>query len=166
MVESRRSTMRICRTPSSGSETVGYGRHLTHGRRPVNRRRPRCRATVPALAVMGLAVLALIVGVLRPRRVAVEGPSMEPTLRSGDRLLLLRRSSPRLGDIVAVADPRSGRRLLLKRVVSVAGDELAVEGDNPSRSTDSRVFGPVHRRDVRGRVVYRYFPPGRAGLLP
>jgi nickel-type superoxide dismutase maturation protease len=115
---------------------------------------------------MGLAVLALIVGVLRPRRVAVEGPSMEPTLRSGDRLLLLRRSSPRLGDIVAVADPRSGRRLLLKRVVSVAGDELAVEGDNPSRSTDSRVFGPVHRRDVRGRVVYRYFPPGRAGLLP
>jgi signal peptidase I len=90
---------------------------------------------------------------------------MAPTLLPGDRLLLLGRMSPRIGDIVALADPRGGERLLLKRVVSAAGDEVVVEGDNLAWSTDSRVFGPVDRRDIRGRAVYRYFPPGRAGLL-
>ncbi len=90
---------------------------------------------------------------------------MEPVLMSGDRLLVLRRRRPRVGDIVAVADPRPGGRLLVKRVVALQGDEVLVEGDNRSSSTDSRHFGPVDRRAVLGRAVYRYGPPGRSGRL-
>jgi len=40
-----------------------------------------------------------------------------------------------------------------------------VRGDNPDASTDSRVFGPVRRRAVIGRAVYRYWPPARRGTL-
>ncbi len=91
---------------------------------------------------------------------------MEPTLRSGDRLLVAGGRRPGPGDIVALRDPRrEGRRLIVKRVVSVDGDRVVVEGDNASASTDSRVFGPVDRRALVGRVLYRYFPPERAGAV-
>jgi nickel-type superoxide dismutase maturation protease len=90
---------------------------------------------------------------------------MEPTLTSGDRLLVVRRSVPRIGDIVAVRDPGGAGRLLVKRVVSVVGGEIGVEGDNPRGSTDSRHFGPVGRQAVVGRAVYRYGPPRRSGAL-
>jgi len=90
---------------------------------------------------------------------------MEPGLTSGDRLLVLRRRRPRVGDVVALADPRGEGRLIVKRVVSVMDHRVVVEGDNTRSSTDSRVFGPVDRRAVVGRAVYRYFPPGRAGRL-
>jgi signal peptidase I len=90
---------------------------------------------------------------------------MEPTLAGGDRLLLLRRRSPQVGDIVAVGDPRAGGRLLVKRVTAVRGDQILVEGDNRVASTDSGTFGPVDRRAVLGRAVYRYGPPGRSGRL-
>ncbi|HXQ58459.1 MAG TPA: S26 family signal peptidase [Acidimicrobiales bacterium] len=103
------------------------------------------------------------------RRVVVEGPSMEPALARGDRLLVLRRllplRSPRVGDIVAVTDPRPGGRLLVKRVAAVRGDEVVVEGDNRLASTDSGTFGPVDRRAIVGRAVYRYGPPGRSGRI-
>jgi nickel-type superoxide dismutase maturation protease len=88
---------------------------------------------------------------------------MAPTLTGGDRLLVVRSRGLRIGDIVVVSDPRPGDRVLVKRVVSVAGDAVEVVGDNPGSSTDSRSFGPVDRRAVMGRVVYRYGPPGRSG---
>jgi len=113
-------------------------------------------------AAIGLAVA---VAVVRPRRVVVEGPSMEPTLKAGDRLLVLRRSTLALGDIVAFEDPGGEERLLVKRVVEVIGRAVVVEGDNRGSSTDSRVFGPVEAGAVIGRAVYRYGPAGRTGLL-
>jgi len=36
-------------------------------------------------------------------------------------------------------------------------------GDNRDDSNDSRFWGPVSRRDIRGRVIKRYWPPDRAG---
>jgi hypothetical protein len=96
---------------------------------------------------------------------------MEPGLRSGDRLLVVRSRRPRRGEIVALRDPRDegeagGGRLLVKRVVSTDGEVVVVVGDNRDRSTDSRTFGPVGRRALVGRAVYRYFPAEGAGRLP
>jgi len=58
--------------------------------------------------------------------------------------------------------------VVVKRVEQVAGgpvvgDVIVVRGDNPAASTDSRTFGPVPASSVQGRVLYRYFPPGRQG---
>jgi nickel-type superoxide dismutase maturation protease len=115
--------------------------------------------------VTAAVVVAIAAAVVRPRRVVVDGPSMEPTLQRGDRLLVVRRRRPRPGDLVAVRDPRDPRRLLVKRVTERTDDHVVVVGDNRGRSTDSRRFGPLHRRTVVGRVVYRYAPPGRTGFL-
>jgi nickel-type superoxide dismutase maturation protease len=143
----------------------------------VNPTQPRRRR----IRVAGLVVVAGLAGLggtgrglwtrFRPGRVRVEGLSMAPTLQPGDRLLVLRRSrwrppGVRVGDIVAVPDPRHPGRVLVKRVKAVTPAGLDLRGDNPALSTDSRTFGPVAAGSVVGRAVYRYGPPGRAGRLP
>ena len=44
-------------------------------------------------------------------------------------------------------------------------DEYFVLGDNPSRSTDSRTFGPVSSERILGRVWLRCWPPGAWGRV-
>jgi len=123
-------------------------------------RRGPAVALVAGLAAVGVLAAALAV---RPRRVVVEGRSMEPTLAPGDRLLVVRARRVRAGDVVAVRDPRHAPRVLVKRVAAVLEDGVVLRGDNPEASTDSRSFGPVPSRAVVGRVVRRYAPSWRAG---
>ena len=99
------------------------------------------------------------------RRVQVSGDSMRPGLQPGDRLLVVRARRLRSGDIVAVADPRQPARIVVKRVAIVGPDSVTVLGDAPDASTDSRTFGPVPRRLVQGRAVYRYWPEHRRGRI-
>ena len=96
---------------------------------------------------------------------------MVPTLLPGDRVLVWRGLGPlrppiRVGDLVALADPRDPGRVMVKRVADVAGAGVSVLGDNETASTDSRHFGPVSAAAIHGRVVYRYLPEERRGVLP
>jgi nickel-type superoxide dismutase maturation protease len=110
-------------------------------------------------------LMASVIGfvVVRPRRVVVEGASMEPTLAPGDRVLIVRARRLHAHDVVAVRDPRDPGRVLVKRIGAVLEDEIVVRGDNPAASTDSRSFGPVPTTAVIGRVVRCYAPSWRAG---
>jgi signal peptidase I len=150
---------------------------------------------------IGLAVgTSVVVAVTAPvwmlrRRLAVvevQGMSMEPTLRSGDRVLVSRIPAARVraGDIVVLerrgpvaqtpdsARPARTARVtqrdwIVKRAVAVAGDPvppgiaraagvapgsavpaglLAVLGDNPAHSADSRVWGLLPAELVLGVV--------------
>jgi nickel-type superoxide dismutase maturation protease len=97
------------------------------------------------------------------RRVIVEGYSMMPTYRPGDRLTALRRWRPvRVGDVVVVRDPRDHSRWLLKRCVATNHSMLDLRGDNPAGSTDSRSFGLVSSRDVGYVVVGAKRAPSEA----
>ena len=128
--------------------------------------RGRRRVPTPSVTGVGLAgavALAVAWAVVRPRRVVVEGRSMEPTLAPGDRLLVVRARHLHPGDVVAVRDPTEARRVLVKRISAVLEDEIVVRGDNPEASTDSRSFGPVRAGAVLGRVVRCYAPSWRAG---
>ena len=112
----------------------------------------------------------------RPFRIAVEGGSMAPSLLPGDCLIAtFPRGEVRRGAIVVVEDPRAPGFELAKRVRGAAGDlapdgrrlgpgELWVEGDRTEASTDSRTFGAVDRKAIRGVVRLRYWPPGRIGV--
>jgi nickel-type superoxide dismutase maturation protease len=124
---------------------------------------------VSPFAARAVPVIAVIAGALvtaRCRLVAIEGSSMLPTLAPGDRVLVLPLPLG-VGDIVAVPDPRTPERLLVKRIAAIDPRRRTVRvlGDNPAASTDSRAFGPVARSTVVGRVIYRYAPKTRAGLL-
>jgi len=113
-----------------------------------------------------VAVGTLALAASRVVRVEVRGLSMLPELAPGDRLVALRgRRGLRPGHLVVARDPRQGARTLVKRVAEAGGPGLVLLGDNPGASTDSRDFGPVPRRLVVGRVVYRYWPAARAGRL-
>ncbi|MFI9591432.1 S26 family signal peptidase [Nonomuraea sp. NPDC052265] len=103
-------------------------------------------AVAAALAAAGLVWLRG-----RYLAVTVEGVSMVPTLRPGQRLLA-RRAAGVTGDVVVV---RGRGGLMVKRLAAREGERLpavlgsgvvpagrvAVLGDNPGRSADSRQFG-------------------------
>lgn len=51
-------------------------------------------------------------------------------------------------------------------VENVVGEgEIFVMGDNRSRSSDSREFGPIPITSLIGQVFYRYYPPQKAGAV-
>jgi len=111
-----------------------------------------------------LGLLALAVARRHLDVVEVRGRSMAPTLVPGDRLLVARRS-PRIGDVVLAPDPRAPHRELIKRVATADERGLVLRGDNPAASTDARAFGALPRAAVRWRVVGRYWPPNRIGVV-
>jgi nickel-type superoxide dismutase maturation protease len=103
-------------------------------------------------------------------RVAIEGPSMEPTIGAGDWVIVdpaaYARRPPVAGELVLAPDPRDEERLLIKRVESVDPDgRLRLAGDDPDHSTDSRAFGSVDPASVAGRPWFRYWPLQRFGRI-
>ena len=118
---------------------------------------------------LGMIVAAgwLIAQLRRLEAVEVRGVSMTPTLEPGDRLIVRRASgAPNVGEVVVAGDPRDRRRELVKRVTAVRDAHVTLRGDNPSASTDSRVFGVLPIAGVRWRAVVRYWPPTRIGRIP
>lgn len=139
----------------------------------------------------------------------VFGASMEPTLATGDRLIVERLSVKfnRLGrgDVVILNPP--GRDVdFVKRIVGLPGESLLildckvflvkndfekiplsepfvnngsctkindpaviklsentyyVLGDNREHSADSRFFGPIEKKKIDGKVVFRFWPPSK-----
>lgn len=133
-------------------------------------------ATTPVAKLLGQVCLFLAtVGLLSKCLVVVDGPSMEPTLHSGDVTLTVPVTwpwrSPRRGDVVLVQVSWSDS-LIVKRIVGLPGDcvpqhlhttkplcvavpadRVFLEGDNPARSSDSRQNGAVETADVRARLI-------------
>ena len=91
--------------------------------------------------------------------VLVQGPSMSPTLRSGDALVVHRTGRVREGDVVVARFRSRPDLLVVKRAVRAQDEGWWVRGDNEFVTDDSRAYGVA---DVIGRVVFRYWPrPGR-----
>jgi phage repressor protein C with HTH and peptisase S24 domain len=89
----------------------------------------------------------------------VRGPSMSPTLRDGDVVVVRFGARIRGGDVVLVRWAARPGQLSVKRAEHAAGTGWWVLGDNPFGSTDSRVLGPA---DVLAVVRWRLWPrPGR-----
>ncbi len=94
----------------------------------------------------------------------VTGPSMSPTVRHGDRLLVRRVGAGvpvAPGTVVLARFPARPDLLVVKRVVREVAGGHWVQGDNPRVTDDSRAFGEAV---VVGRVVGRLWP--RPGRLP
>ena len=93
--------------------------------------------------------------------VLVSGPSMAPTLRAGDALLVRRGGRVRPGDVVVARFRARPDLLVVKRAVHAEDGGWWLRGDNDLVTGDSRAYGVA---DVVGRVVLRCWPrPCRVG---
>ena len=107
--------------------------------------------------VLALVVRYWLLPVLGYSVASVEGQSMEPTLRSGDLLLLRRDSNPAVGDIIVFTPSNSIR--IVHRIVKV-GDEIVTKGDN-NRAPDpvfekEKIVGKVTLVIPRFRIIQKY----------
>jgi signal peptidase I len=89
-------------------------------------------------------------------RVAVAERSMEPALRPGDWLLVLRTGRAKPGQLVIARNPEKPGMMLVKRLSRVMPDGgYWLTSDSPMPGVvDSRRFGPV--AGLEGRVLFRY----------
>ncbi len=96
----------------------------------------------------------------RPRRLlgmaVVHGRSMLPTLRDGDRLLVLHGGRPRPGRGVVVRLPDGV--VAVKRAVRREAGGWWVESDNAAEGVDSRTVGVIGDEQVVARVLLRIWP--------
>ena len=131
----------------------------------------RLRTAAGSIAA-SLGLLAILVLVATEELVTpwvVAGVSMQPELLPGDRVLVdrwtYRQRQARIGEVVLLDGP-SGVPMVkrvARRAAVIGPGELWVLGDNTEDSADSRRFGPLPADGLRGRVVYRYWPPSRVG---
>ncbi|XIE80846.1 signal peptidase I [Streptomyces sp. SBR177] len=111
------------------------------------------RRAVPAV-LAGLVLLCLLAGVaVTTLSVRVEGSSMAPTLRDGDRLLPVPGSAGEVHrfDLVLLRS-RHQNALLVKRVVGLPGDRIAIVStpDDPFQVLlQEQGRGPVRRVTAR-----------------
>lgn len=160
------------------------------------------RALVIAFAAAFLVFFVLI------RVVSVDGTSMEPTLREGDRLIISGLLyTPENGDIVVTSSKNGLDKPLIKRVIAVSGQTVDIDGDgrllvnglildepyleesgpldpgsltfpltvpencvfllgdNREVSVDSRsgMVGMIDEKEIKGRVLLRFWPLNRFG---
>lgn len=99
--------------------------------------------------IAGAVFLAIVIRTCIAEPFEIEGPSMEPTLLSGDRVVVekfryglylplrdhadINWSSPDPGDVIVLRSPADGVDII-KRVIGVAGDEVEVRGDTVYRN--------------------------------
>jgi signal peptidase I len=176
-------------------------------------RRPPRKKSGGALEylIILLVSFALVFGFVRPfvmEAFWIPSGSMIPTLEIGDRVLvnkfIYRFTEPNRGDIIVFESVDNPDEDLIKRVVALPGDTVAVRrghlllngerqrepylnkklpdrsfyaktkvrkghvfvmGDNRGNSADSRVFGPLPKKNIEGEAFLRFWPPQRIGLL-
>jgi len=82
--------------------------------------------------VLPAVLIALLINLFLAQATVVEGQSMEPSLHNSERVIVEKITyrlfhGPRRGDIVVLRDP-AGDTLLIKRVVALPGETVAVRG--------------------------------------
>ena len=110
------------------------------------------------------------------RLLRVYGHSMAPVLNPGELVLVREaeydRRDPRRGEIVAARPDKFGGRAFVKRITALPNEHVAFDGrewqlgpeqffllgDQTEHSLDSRLFGPVTRRELLGPIWARLWP--------
>lgn len=89
----------------------------------------------------------------------VYNPSMLPTLRPGDQLVVQYGGAVRAGDVVVLRHPFQHDLLIVKRAAERRPGGWWVLGDNPEVRNDSREFGVVPDELVVARAWVRLRSP-------
>jgi len=111
------------------------------------------------IIIICCSVVICYLGFVRGMRFfAVPSQSMEPTLRRGDYLLTLNADEYRRGDIVVLKDPTIQGGNLVKRIVGVGGDTIAIQAG--ALFINGKYASEPY---IREPMVYEIFPPITVG---
>ena len=105
-------------------------------------------------------LLALLIRAFVMQVVVVDGPSMEPTLYSGQRLIINKLvyhfRSPSTGDIIVFGYPRDPSRDFVKRVIAAGGQTVEIRAGvvyvNDERVNETYITYPSHDNFPRIRI--------------
>jgi hypothetical protein len=128
------------------------------------RRRRQTSALTAAQRLQSLPGLPLGTAIVR-------GPSMEPTLHDGDRVLLSYEGRPAPGLLAIVRlppqDDGTPRPTAIKRLGRHEEEGWWIERDNPDTGVDSWQVGAIPDDDVVALVVARLWPrPSKLRATP
>lgn len=118
--------------------------------------------------VGGAVILALFIMTFIARAFTVDGPSMLPTLHTGEKLLIdkvsYRFRPPQRGEVVVFRYPANPREHFIKRVIGIPDDIVSIQGGNVY------INGQILEEDylsekTRGDMAPVKVPPGTVFVL-
>ena len=134
---------------------------------PEQKRRSLLRSRVtPGMAILVIAGI-IVLRLWAVETAIVDGDSMETTLSSGDRVLVLKLLRPERFDVVVLRDPEWGG-IAIKRVVGLGGDRISMVpyvvavGDREV-AVGSKLYidGRPYEEPYASSVVPRSLPPAK-----
>lgn len=78
---------------------------------------------------------------------------MVPFLKPGDEVLIWKFLKPKIKNVVVF---KRDNKFYIKRVSRIKDDKYFVLGDNEKESIDSRKFGWIDKKDIIGKIVYKF----------
>lgn len=124
----------------------------------------RARQTAYIGIIIVFSVLIYLFAVRGMRSFLVPSRSMEPTLRPDDHLLTLTDKTYGRGDIVVMIDPEDPKSYIVKRIVAVGNDTVAVNSGalflNGQYASEPYIREPMNYSLAPVKV-----PPGRVFVL-
>lgn len=114
-------------------------------------------------AIVGVFFVFVIVWTLFFNVVSVEGDSMKPTLRSGDKVLMSTFNYiPEQGDIIAVSMPGE-ESMLIKRVIATENQTVDIDYRNGSVTVDGVILDEKYVTELGSKIpneiAYPYTVP-------
>ncbi len=150
--------------PAEAGPSVGRARGPKKEKKP----RTLMRSLIEIVVIVAAAfALAMLVQAFIVKPFTIHQVSMEPTLHEGDRVLISRLSyhfhQPKAGDVVVLHSPMNVKEDLVKRIVAVADDTVAIHDGRSVRQWNGGSRALLERAGLPGRVSGDYDPQG-AGL--
>lgn len=134
--------------------------HAADGKQAAVKRTGRLMREL-AETIVPAIIIALLIHVFLAQATRVYGQSMEPNLHTDMRLVVekisYRLHAPERGDIV-VLRVRPGDELLIKRIVGLPGDEVAIH-DGQVYVNGQSLDEPYLDQNTRGNLAPRVVPP-------
>ena len=95
----------------------------------------------------------------------VSGPSMQPTFEDGDRLIAVRRFTPKRNDVVIIKAPNQPGAMYIKRMIGLPGDTVQSKNDvlyiNGKKVTQPYLNNKYQKADnVQCRTEWLHFRMG------
>lgn len=119
--------------------------------------------------VVAAFVIAMLVQAFLVKPFTIHQISMLPTLEEGDRILINRLTyhfrEPRAGDIIVFRSPLDSREDLVKRIVAVAGDRVAVVGGTLHVNGKAVDEPYLLEQPFAGELPETEVPPGHVFVL-